>query len=170
MHLLLNHVPVIGAPFALALLFWAYVRKSDELHSTALLAWVVVGLSAVAAYVSGSYAGDIIQNLPDVNPARISDHEDAAELALVAASLCGAWALYGLWAFRRRLARPRWYTTVLVVACLTVCVLMARAANLGGQIRLPEARPGWKPPAAASERRPSPKVQDGAGTGAAGIK
>ncbi len=144
LHLMVNHAPVIGSFAALSLLAWAIVRKSWELQRAALLAWVGTGLAAVAAYVSGSFAEDLVQDLPGVSPGRISRHEEAAVWALVMMSLAGAWALFGLWRFRREARLPRWFVAVALVLALLCLSTVARTANLGGQIRHEEARPGWK--------------------------
>lgn len=153
-HLMINHAPVMGALGALALLFWALFRRSLELQRTALLAWVVVALATIPAYVSGGYAEDIVQDMPGVSLGRISSHDDAAGWALAMIALTGAWALFGLWRFRRSVSLPRWFVAVLVLLGVLSVLTVARTANLGGQIRHEEARPGWTPPAPSSPEKP----------------
>ncbi len=146
LHLLMNHVPVLGAVFSVALLVWAMLRRSEELLRTALLAWALVALSAIPVYFAGTRAEDIVQDMPGVNPASISAHEDAAEIALAAICACGAWAAAGLWFFRRSPSAPRWFLVVLLLLGLAACTALARTADLGGRIRHPEAVPGWVAP------------------------
>ena len=50
LHIMINHFPVVGAFGATLLLIWAWYRRNDELERAALLVWVLVALSAVAAY------------------------------------------------------------------------------------------------------------------------
>ncbi len=146
-HLIINHLPVMGAVFALLLLIWGMARKSEEVRQAALWSMVLTGLAAGAAYLTGSYAGDLVENLPGVSAVRISTHEDAALLALIAAIAAGVLALAGLWLARRGRSIPRWCVLGCLVLGLATGALMARAANYGGEIRLPEARPGWVWPA-----------------------
>jgi uncharacterized membrane protein len=158
-HLILNHAPVMGAVFCLALLAWGLARRSDDVNTAALLGWVITALSAGGAYLTGSYAGDLVQDLPGVSAVRISAHEDAALLALIAAIAAGVVALAGLWLAKGRKPLARWPLWGCFVLGVVTCALMARAANLGGEIRLPEARPGFQWPAAPAARASeSPKT------------
>ncbi len=145
-HLIINHAPVMGAAFALLLLLWGMARKQEDVQQAALWGMVLTGLAAGGAYLTGGYAGDLVQVLPGVSVARINSHEDAALLALVAAILTGILAATGLFLARRRKALPRWCLLGCLLLGLATGTLMARAANLGGEIRLPEARPGFQFP------------------------
>ncbi len=145
-HLILNHAPVMGAPFALLLLLWSLRQKSRDLQIAALGGMVLTALAAGAAYFTGGYAGDLVQTLPGVSAARINTHEDAALLALIAAIATGLLALAGLFQARKQAAVPRWCLLGCLLLGLGTCALMARAANLGGEIRLPEAAWGFQFP------------------------
>lgn len=158
-HLIINHAPVMGAFFCLFLLAWGLFRRSEEVNRAALLGSVVTAFAAGGAYLTGSYAGDLVQNLPDVSAVRISTHEDAALLAFIASIATGVAALAGLWMARRGGPLPRWSLWGCLILGLVTCALMARAANLGGEIRLPEARPGFQWPATpAAPASESPKT------------
>jgi uncharacterized membrane protein len=143
LHIMINHFPVVGAIGATLLLAWAWYRRNDELERTALLVWVLTALSAVAAYVTGSFAEDVVDKIPGVNPATISSHDDAALVALIAAEIAGAWALASLWSLWRSGRLQGWRRVVQLLMALAVCVAMGWTANLGGRILHPEARPGW---------------------------
>ncbi len=145
-HLIINHAPVMGAPFALLLLLWGLWRSSRDVQSAALGGMVLTALAAGLAYFTGGYAGDLVQTLPGVSSARINTHEDAALLALIAAIATGVLALAGLFQARKQPALPRWCLLGCLVLGLATCALMARAANLGGEIRLPEAAWGFQFP------------------------
>lgn len=139
-HLLLNHVPVIGAVVGLGLFLLALVRRNDDLKKASLEVWFVVSLLTLPAFLSGNAAEQAIAERPDVSQALMTAHEDAAVLALVFMQITGVLAWVGLWQFRRSSpVRPlRWtLSAVLVLSVLTVAV-MARTANLGGEIRHPE--------------------------------
>jgi hypothetical protein len=82
-HLLLNHVPVIGVAFGFFLLLLGVVRKSDELKRASLVVFVVVGALAVPTYLTGEPAEKIVRDLPGVSRALIEQHEDAAMFALI---------------------------------------------------------------------------------------
>ena len=56
LHLLMNHLPILGVPFGLLLLCAGMLRQSDELKKAALLTFVVAALLAVPVYFTGEPA------------------------------------------------------------------------------------------------------------------
>ncbi len=136
-HLVLNHVPVIGAAFTLLLLFYGFMRRSNELLRAGLIAAILVGVTSIAAYRTGEPAEDAIEKLPGVSKDAIHEHEEAAEIAGTSAMALGVFGIVGL-VLGRRDPMPRWIAPIALGLCLLVSVLMAYAANLGGHIRHPE--------------------------------
>ena len=145
-HLIVNHVPVMGSVFAILLLIAGMGRNSPDIRQAALWGLLLTALAAGVAYFTGSYAGDLVQTLPGVSVARINTHEDAAMLAMFAAIATGVLAAAGLVLAQVRTGVPRWCLMGCLLLGLVTCALMARAANLGGEIRLPEARSGFQFP------------------------
>ena len=152
LHLLLNHAPVFGTIFGLALLAFALWRKSEELKKTALGVFVVFTLLAVPVYLSGEPAEHAVKQLPGISKPIIEKHEDAAAIAFTGIVVLGVVALAGLLLFRRTKIMPVWFSLIMLAAALIVGGLMAWTANLGGQIRHPEIRPGFNPPAASADQ------------------
>ncbi len=64
LHLLVNHVPVVGSIGAFLLLAIAWLWPSKQLARTALTFTVLVGVSAVIAFVTGGAAEEVIEHLP----------------------------------------------------------------------------------------------------------
>lgn len=153
LHLLLNHAPVFGLIFALALLGFARLRHSDELTRAGLLTLVATGLAAAAAMLTGDPAEHAVEHLAGISERAIHAHEEAAELAAVATYAGAVLAAAGLVLFRR-VALGRRLATLAFVVALAAFGLMARTANLGGQIRHAEivggvaGAPGGTPAAA----------------------
>jgi hypothetical protein len=56
--------------------------------------------------------------------------------------LTGAFAWLGLWQLRRIALLPRWNASAILLLSVVTFGLMARAANIGGEIRHPEIRSG----------------------------
>lgn len=140
-HLALNHAPVFGFAFVLALLVWGMIRRSADVQFVALLGCVAIALSAIPVYLTGEPAEDVVEKLPGVTGEVIEAHEDAAKPAFVAACLTGIMALIGLIAWRDE-AKRRFLVRGTFVLCVAAAVLVGRAANLGGQIRHTEVRSG----------------------------
>lgn len=140
-HLLLNHVPVVGTIIGLLLLLAAVVRKSDELKKASLIIFVITALVAIPVFLTGEPAEELTENLPGVSEAVAEKHEDSALLSLIAAEFLGAVSLLGLillWRSRQTVAR--WVVALALAASLATAGLMGWTANLGGQIRHTEIR------------------------------
>ena len=141
LHLLINHVPVLGTVFGLILLGVALLRRSPELLRASLVAFVLTGIAAAVAYLTGEPAEGRIEDLAGVSEALIGRHEDAAVVSLVGASILGLVSVAGL--VRLRLATlPKWFNAAALAVALFTAGSMAWTANLGGQIRHPEIRSG----------------------------
>ena len=149
-HLIINHFPVMGSIFALGMLAYAMWKGSPELKRFSLEFLVVVALLAIPVYFTGGKAGDFVQNIPGVDPARISAHDDSALISLLACEALGVIALGGLIVWRREKDVPRWFMGTCFALSLVIAGLMGWTANLGGEIRLPEARWGYALPANAT--------------------
>lgn len=152
LHLMLNHLPVLGTAFGLGLLLFGLWRKSSELKKTALGVFVLMALAAVPVYLTGEPAEDGVKSLPDVSKPVMEQHEEAAGAAFTGVVVLGVVALTGLILFRRGNALPAWLSFSVLVLSLIVSGLMAWTANLGGQIRHSEIRASHSPPTATGEK------------------
>jgi uncharacterized membrane protein len=145
LHLLLNHVPTVGTVIALALLLMSLIRRNEGMKRLGLELFCVIGLITVVTYVSGLGAQPSVEEMgADVEI--IQRHHDAAFQGSVFMVLTGFVAWLGLWKSRRGAHASLDVPAVLLLSAITVA-LMARAANLGGEIRHPEI---LTPEAAAS--------------------
>ena len=142
LHLLVNHLPVIGPMFGLGLFAFALWRGSNELIKASLGVFVVVGAVAIGVYFTGDPAAHEIRNLPDYSREITNRHEDAALIATIVTGVLGAVALWILYAFRGRPV-SKGAARLGFLCGIIVAGLMAYAALLGGQVRHTEIRPGY---------------------------
>lgn len=141
LHLLLNHVPIIGSIVGLGLFLISFFGKNEDLRRASYIIFAAVALLTIPAFLSGFGAEQMIKG-PGVSDALISRHEGSALLSLWFMELTGALALIGIWQSQTN-ARPSRgnVSAVLLFSILTV-VLIGRTGNTGGDIRHPEVRPG----------------------------
>lgn len=151
LHLLLNHLPVVGTAFTLVLLLVALAKNSAELKRVSLAFLVLVALLAVPVYLTGEPAEELVMQLEGIDESFIERHQGAAQWAFGAQVALGVLALAGLFVTRQSKPLPKWCAGALLALALLVSGLMARTANLGGQIRHPEIRAS-QPPAAGAHR------------------
>ncbi|WP_456429017.1 hypothetical protein [Rhodocaloribacter sp.] len=135
-HLLLNHVPILGILFGTLLLAFALWRKKPELVRLSLGLFVFTGLVAIVVYLTGEGAEELVEHGPGVSESLIEAHEDAALFAFIAALVLGAASLAAL--FVRDL-QQRLAPVVLALAVVTSGLMVWTGAQ-GGQINHPEIR------------------------------
>jgi len=141
LHLLLNHVPVIGVVGIVLLLAIALLRGSNEIAKLSLGLLILIGVVAVVVYLTGESAEELVEGIPGISESILGRHEDLAKVATIATGALGLLALSALIRFRRD-QLPRWVTGSVLVASLGVSGVMGVVANTGGQIRHSEIRPG----------------------------
>lgn len=141
-HLLLNHIPVIGSLVAVPLLLYALLRRSDELKKLSLVVFVLVAVAAIPVYLTGEPSEDVVEKLAGVSEAIMEQHEDVAKTAMVSTIISGALALLGLFLMRGERKLANWFVALLFISSAATAGMMARTANLGGQIRHSEIRAG----------------------------
>ena len=138
-HLILNHVPVLGTVFGLVLLAWGSWRQNVSLQRAALVTFIIAALVAIPVYLTGEPAQDAVQRLAGVTENAIEAHEEAALVSLIAVELLGVLGVISL-----LLARAQRSTAIVMRGALAVAIvtagLMAWTANLGGRIRHSELR------------------------------
>ncbi|HEY4365296.1 MAG TPA: hypothetical protein VGN17_30320 [Bryobacteraceae bacterium] len=153
-HLLLNHFPTIGTIIGLGLFLMALLGKSNELKEASLVVFLGIALLTIPTYITGNAAeekicGPIPPNAPaaaactvpgGASKAMIGEHETAAMYALGFMEITGAFAWLGIWQLRRRSHLPAWNAAVILGLSLFTFAVVAKAANLGGEIRHPEIR------------------------------
>jgi len=143
-HLLLNHIPILGSIFGLLLLGYGMLRKSDEIQKTSLGVFVITALLTIPVYLTGDGAAEIVGNLPGVSTAIIQQHNKAATITLIAIEILGVVSLLGLflsWCSRRELRN--WMTLGLLILAMISSGLGAWTGSIGGQIRHTEVRAGF---------------------------
>ncbi len=139
LHLLLNHVPVVGTLFALLLFAAAIVRPQTVSIRFALGFSAALAVVGVAVYFTGGAAEEAVENLAGVTERAIEQHEEAAEVSTIAMSLVGALSVIALVIFRKGRVPP-WVGAAGFAGTIVLSGLMGWTANLGGQIRHTEIR------------------------------
>ncbi|CAN5307509.1 hypothetical protein BH09GEM1_BH09GEM1_18380 [soil metagenome] len=140
-HLLVNHAPVMGSIFALALLVASWFFAPDLLRRTALVVLVVTALTAAASNLTGDPAENAVEGLPGVSRQVVRAHKDMAEKAYIISIAVGVLAIGALVRWRRA-PLPTGVAVVTLVAAAFLSGAMGYTALLGGRVRHTEVRPG----------------------------
>jgi MYXO-CTERM domain-containing protein len=143
-HLLVNHAPIFGSLFALALLVASYFTSADVLRRTAFVVLIGTAIAAAAANLSGDAAEEAVKGLPGIKHDLIEAHSEMGDKSYYLAGALGVLALAALVRWRRR-PIPAGVTVAAVLATAFVGGAMVYTGLLGGRIRHTEIRPGATP-------------------------
>lgn len=161
-HLLLNHVPVLGAVFGSLVLGYGLLRRSEDVVTAGYWLLVLVGVSSVLVYLTGEPAEELVEGLAGVSEAMLERHEEAALWATVAGGVVAVAAALGL-VLRKWAAVGRRFAAGVLAAALALCGVMGWTANLGGQVRHAEIRPDAAAAVEGTSRGGGPAGEEDAG-------
>ena len=148
LHLLLNHFPTIGFIIGLALFVAAMLFKSEDNWQSSLIILVGIALLTIPTYVTGNAAESALEAAAPMDvltETNIEAHEGAAFVALVLIELTGLLAWLALWRHRRGAPRSGALTWSILALGLVSLAVVARAANIGGEIGHLEIRSAVEP-------------------------
>lgn len=174
LHLVTNHIPIIGIPVAIVVLLLGIWRKSPEIKAVAFLLFTGIGLLTIMVYFLGQGGEDFIEELPGVSHDTIEEHEEFALPSLIVVLITAAAALFalvrygGLRTLLRRdgaepAAFPGWLTIAVLVLALVSAGMVGWTARLGGAIRHPEFHGGVTQAASTSNNEAAEEAEENDG-------
>jgi hypothetical protein len=128
----------VGFSVGLGLYLIALIRKSDDLKRASLVIFLGIGLLTIPTYMTGKAAQAVVTGQEGVSDTLTETHQDAALLAFLFMTITGVLSWLALWQYRRMTRIPGWNVTAILLISVITFGLMARAANIGGEIRHPE--------------------------------
>lgn len=140
LHLILNHIPIIGTGFVAVMLFIAIAYRNFFMEKISLLFLVAIALTTTIVFKTGDGTAAVVQNLPGVSQQSILAHSSAARLGLVLMFIIGCVSLGGLLYFRKSDKLPRMYVFVVFALTVISTAIFIWIGYLGGQIMHPEIR------------------------------
>jgi hypothetical protein len=139
-HLILNHIPLIGVGFTILLFIIAFIRNNKELINISLIFTIIVALWAIPAYLTGEPAEEIVEELPGISENLIKQHEEMSEKAFVFLEIVGGLALITLMVKRYSQKLGGWLMSITLIGLVVGGGMIAWTSNLGGRINHPEIR------------------------------
>ena len=140
-HLLLNHVAILGALFSVILLLAGMFIKSDILQKTALLGFVLAALASIPVFLTGEPAEESVEHLPGIVEATIHEHEESAEFSIWAIEALGAFSLLGFIMMFRGSSIKSGFMGLVLILSLIAAGSISYTGYLGGKIRHTELSP-----------------------------
>ena len=82
LHLMINHIPVLGSILALLLLTWALVTRRRDFIRLSLFVTLLAGLSVYPAFFTGDEADEQLEDVQGFDHDIVEEHEESADWAL----------------------------------------------------------------------------------------
>jgi hypothetical protein len=142
LHLMLNHLSILGAPALLALLAWGLARGLPDVTRIALACTVALGAVTGVVYLTGEAAEEMVEALPTFQEDMVERHESIALAATAILTTTALLAAVALWQISRRGGLARTATRLTLAGLLAGTGAVAVTAWTGGPIGHPEIRPG----------------------------
>lgn len=138
-HLLSNHIPILGVLFGTILLIAGMIIGGENLKRTALWTFVVSSLLTILVYFSGTYGMEMVEALPNVSQEIVHTHMEFAEKTSIAIWILGAVSLAILLIRRTATLSFNWLLAPLLLGIIG-SGMAAWTGELGGQVRHTEIR------------------------------
>lgn len=133
-HLVTNHLPIIGIPVAFVFYVFALKKQNQAIlkYSTFILSLLL--LSTAVVFFTGEPAEDAVESISGILKSSIESHEDAGKIALILAMISGALGLFtGL--MKTNSDQPTIFHKVLAALSLLTALLLGWTGYQGGKIR-----------------------------------
>lgn len=135
LHLITNHIPVMGLMFGILLLFFGMFRKSLELQFAAYMMFIISAFGAIVAYFTGGAAIESVEYIYDVSEQAIHSHGDAARITFICILILAILSLIALLFISKNPSRASGIAQIILLAAAISLGITAYTTYLGGKIR-----------------------------------
>lgn len=140
LHLLLNHIPILGTVFGVVLLGIGLVIKNRSVEVTALVTLAIVALLTIPAYTTGEEAEHVVEHIQGISEHELEEHEEHAELSLWLMLGAGVLAILTLISYRGMQHLRKIFTILTLVGSSLAFLSLIPLALHGGKIVHSELR------------------------------
>jgi len=145
LHLLSNHVPILGSLFGVLLLVVALVKPNLHTTLSAYLILLVSGIGGIVAYFTGEPAEESIEHVAGISHKLIHVHEEMAEKLAIVLYLLGIVSIVGLYTNFKKNTKANLVSYLTVVIAAIGVFLGQKTGTTGGEIRHTEIRNNSNP-------------------------
>lgn len=139
-HLLLNHLPVVGILAGIPILLIGLLRGQAILQKTALWIFLASAVFTVPVYFSGDNAEHEIEEYALVSEHELEEHEDWGKRSMWLGVALGLLSIVGFLQMSRNAAAAQKTIWAIFIFSLLVMVSHGITSMEGGKIRRPELR------------------------------
>jgi len=140
LHLVVNHLPIVGVLIGFLVLLAGLIMKKPQIKNTALGIFIFSALTAIAAFLTGEGAEEIVENLPGISETLIHKHEDYAELFLTMMLILGGVSLITLFLQYKKLPFSKYGFVLILLLSMVTMGIAKYVGTSGGEITHIEIR------------------------------
>ena len=140
LHLLVNHLPIVGILIATLILIAGFVLKKTAVKLTALGVFVFSAIASIIAFYTGEGAEEIVENISGISETLIHTHEEYAESFFTLTLILGGIALIGFITELKKFKYAKYFMYLTLLLALADVVLSKYVGTSGGEIRHSEIR------------------------------
>jgi uncharacterized membrane protein len=138
LHLMFNHLPIVGLGFAILLNIIAIILKNQELRKLSCWFYILIGLLAVLPIITGDGAHEILKTYPGISSDAIEYHETWAYVFFYGLMLNCVLAIGALWFSRKNPDLMKKLSIAMLIVALVLIIFAYQAGTTGGKMRHPE--------------------------------
>ncbi len=135
LHLLFNHLPIIGTLLGAFVLAYGLWTKSIHTQKAAYMLLIISAIGAGIAYVTGDGAKHGLEHIRGIDKDIIEEHEKAADFAIAAFMILGLLAIVGFLLINQSLRFRRNIALITLAFAVFSFTIIVRTGYLGGLIR-----------------------------------
>lgn len=139
-HLILNHVPIIGIILGSLFLVLFFVKREVSYIMIGLMIFIITGLITIPTFTSGEGAEEILERLVGVEEIRIEKHEELGEKALIFIEVISAFSLIYLIVIKLKKKISNAMVFIILLLSIGCIALLLFVNNSGVEIRHGEIR------------------------------
>lgn len=139
-HMLVNHVPIIGIIFGLIILIIGVVIKNISVKNTAYGLFIVSAILAAVSMFTGEGAEEVLEHFSTIEREIIHEHEEIAEKFALLSYIIGAASILGIYLNRKKHTKAELIAFFVIIISSVGIFLAQRTGTTGGEIRHVEIR------------------------------
>lgn len=142
LHLFFSHFPIVGLAIAILVTIYSLFNKNHELARLSLWFYIVLGIFALMAYITGDGAEKIMETYPGITEDVVEPHENIALFFFIGLMIASVVALTGLYISKKKENMLKRFTLILLIGGILLGILAGITGSTGGSIRHTEIKQG----------------------------
>lgn len=140
LHLVVNHFPIIGTFFGIAILITGILLKNNSIKNTSYVLFIVAAIFGAFSIGTGEGAEEMVEDFPNIGKAIIHEHEELAEKFALLLYATAVFALIALVAAVKKFQLAKIFSFITLALAMISGVMSVNVGTSGGEIRHTEIR------------------------------